>query len=180
MEQDQTQCAATEPWGYANLINAMEEALSLAANSPDPSTQNGAVLIGPAGDVICGDHNHFPKGVRQSPERWKRPLKYSFVEHAERNVIYSAARQGIPTEGTTIVCPWAACTECARAIVQAGIRTCVRLPLPGGTWAESIAIGDIIFEESGVHIVTLDLSLIKTSSLRHNGQVINASARCSQ
>jgi dCMP deaminase len=57
------------------------------------------------------------------PVRWARPLKYQFVEHAERNAIFNAARIGVKTEGC-----WAfmnfmptPCADCARALIQAGI-----------------------------------------------------------
>jgi deoxycytidylate deaminase len=80
-----------------------------AEKSTDPSTQNGAVLVGlpcsewthevndqgqleyvqrkPCREFIASA-NFFPQGVQESEERWTRPLKYKFVEHAERNVIY--------------------------------------------------------------------------------------------
>src|SRR4051812_44655189 len=62
-------------------------------NSTDPSTQNGAVLVHNMGKgrervVVANGANHFPAGVKESPERWERPAKYAWVEHAERNAIF--------------------------------------------------------------------------------------------
>src|SRR5687768_3524816 len=102
--------------------------------STDPNTQNAAVLIDdmPSGfddsgryilskKIVASGANHFPDGVKELPERWERPIKYSYVEHAERNCIYSAAKRGIKTDGLVMYCPWFACADCARAIIQAGI-----------------------------------------------------------
>lgn len=91
-------------------------------HATDPSTQNGCVLVRPdIQEVVSYGANHFPEGVESSDARWERPLKYAYVEHAERNAIYSAARRGIKTKGLHMYCYWAACADCARAIIQAGI-----------------------------------------------------------
>ena len=76
--------------------------------------------------AVAGLHEHFgvPEGeMILHPERWERPLKYDFVEHAERNAVYNAARVGIPTNGCTAYLNWEPypCKECAKAFAQAGI-----------------------------------------------------------
>ena len=68
-------------------------------NSHDTSTQNGALLVDDCLRVVLSDHNRFPNGVNQDDDRWKRPAKYKYIEHAERNVIYRAAKDGIKTHG---------------------------------------------------------------------------------
>ncbi|MEK7754711.1 MAG: deaminase, partial [Acidobacteriota bacterium] len=55
------------------------------------------------------------------PERLERPTKYLWMEHAERNGIYNAARAGTATQSCTIYVEIMPCMDCARAIVQAGI-----------------------------------------------------------
>ena len=50
-----------------------------------------------------------------------RPEKYNWIEHAERNAIYSAAKTGIALENATIYVELMPCVECARTIIQAGI-----------------------------------------------------------
>ncbi len=54
-------------------------------------------------------------------ERTEAPEKYVWIEHAERNALYLAARRGIRTRGCTLVVELVPCVECARAIIQAGI-----------------------------------------------------------
>lgn len=48
-------------------------------------------------------------------------MKYIWIEHAERNAIYQAARLGLCTDGCTLAVELVPCIECARAIIQAGI-----------------------------------------------------------
>jgi len=128
-------------------------------NSTDKSTQNGAFLIAtesffPVEPLIFGC-NHFPDGVIETPERWTRPLKYSFVEHAERDVIYKAARNGIGTDGLTMVVCWAACADCGRAIIEAGIKHVITHKVAehdSPQWKESIAIADQMFKEAGIKV----------------------------
>ena len=66
--------------------------------------------------------NTFPNGVVATIEaRTEAPFKYLWIEHAERNAIYHAARRGISTEGCTMFIDLSPCVDCARAIIQAGL-----------------------------------------------------------
>jgi dCMP deaminase len=101
------------------LQKLMAKAYANANASPDPSSQNGAVLVKrqPNGmlDVVANGYNHFYKGVPGEVE--DRDQKLKEIEHAERDVLYGAAARGIETKGSIMVCPWAACYDCARAII---------------------------------------------------------------
>jgi dCMP deaminase len=107
-------------------IDYLREACRYAAqHSHDPDTQNGAVLVTSRQTIFAA--NCVPPGVARHEHRLARPFKYDFVEHAERAVIYKAAATGIPAAGGTLYCPWFACTDCARAIVMAGIKEVIGL-----------------------------------------------------
>jgi dCMP deaminase len=94
----------------------------VAGRSKDPATQIGCIIVGPAHEIRSTGYNSFPRGIRDDvPERRERPEKYLWIEHAERNAIYNAARAGTPLEGCTIYVEIMPCMDCARAIVQAGI-----------------------------------------------------------
>ena len=125
---------------------AMELAFSMAARSPDPSTQNGAVLIDRKGWLIGLGYNRFPDKVACTEERLKRPAKYHLIWHAEESALYDAVRRGFDLDRSTLVCPWQACSECAKAIVGLGVSRIVRLNnnAPNVSWDESIRYGDII------------------------------------
>lgn len=128
------------------------------AESQDKHTQNGALLRSARGIVITAANRLPPIVVTEN--RLERPEKYMFIEHAERNVIYAAARAGIGTHGATLYCPWFACADCARAIIQCGVAKVVghvkpRLCTPT-RWKSSIAAADAMLWEAGVEMLFLD------------------------
>ncbi len=155
--------------------------------STDPSTQNGAILVNEEGEALAEGANHFPQGVEEKEGRWERPLKYSYVEHAERNVIYAACRQGIKTEGLVMYCPWAACDNCARAIIQAGIKEVIchhdphaedgqRFGMPvHPQWSKSIEVALGMLKEAGVglHWVAEKLYPDNDLKVRFNGKMVS-------
>lgn len=96
-------------------------------NSRDPSTKVGAVILRP--DKTCASlgYNGFPRGVKDTPERYKdRDLKYKLVVHAELNAILTARE---PLANYTLVSTVLPCNECAKAIIQSGL-ACVVCPEP--------------------------------------------------
>ena len=107
---------------HTDIMNEvyLKKAYIYASRSQDPSTQNGAILIHPEKGIVLGASNSLVEGSHD--DVWSSERKYHYVEHAERNVLYKAARRGIPTVGLTLCCPWFACSDCARAIVQCGIK----------------------------------------------------------
>ncbi len=151
-------------------------AYRVAKSSVDPSTQNGAILIQSDGSVRAMGCNRLPDNIASKPERWERPLKYKVVEHAERNVIYKAARYGIATDGLIMVCPWAPCTDCARAIIQSGIKKLIthkqaydRSP---DSWRVDIDLALSMLAEASIDVLMFD-GFVGVPSLRHSGQVWN-------
>jgi len=98
----------------------------VASRSKDPNTQVGCIIAGPAHEIRSTGYNSLPRGIRDNLQaRLERPAKYLWMEHAERNAIYNAARCGTALEGCTIYIELMPCMDCARAIVQAGIREVV-------------------------------------------------------
>jgi len=93
--------------------------------SKDQSTQIGAVVVGLDNEVLSTGYNSFPRGLDDSiQERQERPEKYFWFEHAERNAIYNAARIGVSLKNSTIyLTSGIPCMDCARGIVNSGIKT---------------------------------------------------------
>lgn len=144
--------------------------------STDPNTQNGAILISPKdGMPVAQAANHFPYGVEEKEERWEKPLKYRFVEHAERNVIYKAARYGVSTFGLIMYCPWFSCADCARAIVQSGIAEVIghnlEIHKTQTHWLEEIKIAEEILTEGGVKFKRVNGKVGKIS-IKFAGEII--------
>jgi len=149
-----------DPLAYRWLRKAYENAYDF---SDDPSTQNGSVLI-PAGHISnlpCFGANHFPHNVEVTPERLAdRDTKLFFMEHAERDAIYTAAIRGIPTLNATLYVPWFACADCARAIISTGITRVVghkqMMDKTPERWVASIQAADVMLDEAGVQRVYYD------------------------
>jgi dCMP deaminase len=93
--------------------------------SKDQSTQIGAVVVGEGNNVLSTGYNSFPRGLDDSlQERQERPEKYYWMEHAERNAIYNAALEGVSLKNSTIyLTSGLPCMDCARGIVNSGIKT---------------------------------------------------------
>ena len=134
-------------------IECLREACRYAVqHSHDPETQIGAVLVTSRQTIYAA--NCVPPGIARSEHRLSRPYKYDFVEHAERAAIYKAAAAGAATAGGKLFCPWFACTDCARAIVAAGIKEVVGLiALRNATparWLLKVEMAEKMLEEAGV------------------------------
>jgi len=131
--------------------------------SPDPSTKNGAVIVGRYGEVISYGVNKFPKGIAETESRLAdKKTKYRLVVHAENGAVFNAARHGKSTEGGILYCPFYACSECAKAIVQGGIVRVVghaQLMAKAAdhtTWVQSIVEAWEVLHEAGVECVLYD------------------------
>ena len=85
----------------------------------------GALAVGPDHDIRLSGFNGLPNGVSDLPERLVFPEAYKWGEHAERNLIYFAAKNGIALKGCTIYTQIPPCGECTRAIIAAGFIECV-------------------------------------------------------
>jgi dCMP deaminase len=124
----------------------------IAEWSRDPSTRVGAVIVRPNHTIASLGYNGLPRGVQDTPDRLHdRPTKLAMTVHAEVNAILSARE---PLHGYTIyVHPMHPCSQCAAAIIQAGIRRVVTIPGDGdGRWAESFRVSQEMFGEAGVHV----------------------------
>lgn len=129
----------------------MDRAKDAAKKSPNRIRQVGSVLAADGGAPISAC-NSFPAGVRDIDERHEGDGRFIWMEHAERNALFEAARRGVATAGATLVTTLFPCIDCARAIVQSGVaRLCAPEPdFAEPTWGESFKISRIILEEGGV------------------------------
>jgi dCMP deaminase len=134
----------------------MDLALHIASWSKDPSTKVGCVVVGPENGIRSVGYNGFPRGSRDDiSERYERPIKYRWTEHAERNAIYNAARIGVSLANCRIYLPWYPCMDCARGIVQSGISMVVayRPDNDHPTWGPDFRLSSELFAEAKVRVV---------------------------
>ncbi|MXN17719.1 dCMP deaminase [Pseudooceanicola sp. GBMRC 2024] len=132
----------------------------LAGFSEDRDRQVGAVIVGSGHVIRATGWNGLPRGIAADDDRLDRASgrKFHWVEHAERNAIFNAARIGVSLEGCTLYTNVFPCADCARALIQAGI-TELCAPCPparDSKLGESFAISARMLAEAGVdHVVTV-------------------------
>lgn len=102
----------------------MNIAHTIAQRSQDPSTQAGAVVVTQNNVLVGAGYNGWPRGVDGDVLPWDRDgdflnTKYAYVVHAEENSIYNANNS---TDNCRIYCTLFPCNECAKTIIQNGIK----------------------------------------------------------
>ena len=147
------------------LHRLMETAKHIAdTHSKDRSTKLACLIADEDLSPLSWGYNGFPRGVNDNlDERHQRPAKYLWAEHAERNAIYNAARSGIKLKGGIMILPrLVPCVDCARAIIQSGIKKLYieNEALTGDNpravvWRENWDIVKSMFDESGVEVIVL-------------------------
>lgn len=133
----------------------MAIAQAVSTLSKDSSTKVGALILGKDGEGGPWGYNGAPRGCYADEDHrfMERPEKYMWAEHAERNAIYTAARTGFRTVGCSIYVTHPPCMDCARAIVQAGIKRVIAVRPTAEfaeRWAEHITRTKQLFAECGV------------------------------
>ena len=96
--------------------------------SKDPSTQVGACIVSQDNKILSMGYNGLPLGCSDDEFPWDREgefgeTKYPYVTHSELNAILNY--RGGSLEGTKLYVTLFPCNECAKAIIQAGIRNLV-------------------------------------------------------
>ena len=106
----------------------MGVAMLTGMRSKDPNTQVGACIVSADHKILSMGYNGLPTGCSDDEFPWGRegdPLenKYLFTTHSELNAILNY--RGGSLEGSTIYVSLFPCNECAKAIIQAGIKRIV-------------------------------------------------------
>lgn len=112
-------------------------AMLAAMRSKDPNTQVGACIVNKDNIIVSTGYNGMPKGCSDDEYPWERTgdaTKYPFVVHAELNAILNAA--GRDVRGSRIYVSLFPCNECAKAIIQSGIKEILYL---SDKYADSMA-----------------------------------------
>ena len=98
--------------------------------SKDPNTQVGACIVSPDKKIIGVGYNGFPIGCSDDELPWERDgdwieTKYPYVCHAELNAILNSSLPSL--KGATLYVALFPCNECAKAIIQVGIKKIIYL-----------------------------------------------------
>lgn len=128
--------------------------------SKDQSKKVGALFLAPGSlQILSQGYNGMSRGINETLiERWERPVKYKFVEHAERNAIYNACRHGTPLKDSICIVTMFCCSDCARALIQVGIKTLITVPpdYNNERWGEDFEYSMIMFNEVNIDIIFLE------------------------
>ena len=143
----------------------MGVALLASIRSKDPNTQVGACIV--SGDtnihikentILSIGYNGLPYGCSDDEFPWDRQgelleTKYPYVVHAELNAILNA--QGKSLKGTKIYVALFPCNECAKAIIQSGIKEVIYL---SDKYSETdiVKASKKMFESAGVKLTKLN------------------------
>ncbi|MFP4523408.1 MAG: deoxycytidylate deaminase [Candidatus Nanoarchaeia archaeon] len=105
----------------------MGVAMLSAMRSKDPSTQVGACIVNPDKKIVGTGYNGWPIGIADEDLPWGREgstldTKYVYVVHAEQNAILNSTQQ---LKDCTIYVALFPCNECAKTIIQSGIKEVV-------------------------------------------------------
>lgn len=101
----------------------MGVAMLAARRSKDPNTQVGACIVSQDNIIISTGYNGLPNGCSDDEYPWEREgeeTKYPYVVHAELNAILNA--NGRDLRGSRLYVALFPCNECAKAIIQAGVK----------------------------------------------------------
>lgn len=151
-------------------------ALLSAQRSKDPSTQVGACIVNEDKRVLSIGYNGMPNGCSDDDMPWNRitdssekliNTKYAYVCHAELNAICNANTRDLG--GSTVYVTLFPCNECAKAIIQSGIKKVIYLSDKYSD-TESTIVAKKLFDMAGVtyvpfsdtgdsnKVITLDLN----------------------
>ncbi|NCC55306.1 MAG: dCMP deaminase family protein [Erysipelotrichia bacterium] len=131
-----------------------------ALRSKDPSTQVGACIVSADKKVVGIGYNGLPRGCDDDEFPWVREgtflnTKYPFVVHAELNAILNSNQD---LRGCSLYVSLFPCNECAKAIIQAGIK---RIVYECDKYADtdSVKASKRMLLSAGVELVQLTYSL---------------------
>lgn len=131
-------------------------AMLSAQRSKDNSTQVGACIVNDEHKIVSVGYNGMPTGCSDDDMPWEREgdssldTKYPFVCHAELNAILNSSFGSL--SGCTLYVTLFPCNECAKAIIQSGIK---RVVFYNNKYAgtEAVKASCILFDRCGIETV---------------------------
>ncbi len=140
-----------------------------ALRSKDPSTQVGACIVDENKKVVSIGYNGLPIGCSDDEFPWNREggmldSKYAFVVHAELNAILNSPRS---LKGCTLYVSLFPCNECAKAIIQSGIRKVI-YECDKYADQDNVIASKRMLRSAGVELVQLNKKISIEVKVEHN------------
>ncbi|OGY94166.1 MAG: hypothetical protein A2406_01660 [Candidatus Komeilibacteria bacterium RIFOXYC1_FULL_37_11] len=129
----------------------------IAQRSKDPSTQTGAVVVDKNNVVLGVGYNGWPRGIKEGHFSWSNNYghnkknilntKYPYVVHAEVNAILNTNQSA---ENAKLYCLLFPCNECAKIIIQSGIKNIIYQDDRSDKDANNFIVSKKLFDLAGV------------------------------
>lgn len=125
-----------------------------------PAIKIGAIIV-KSGSIISSGFNNFPNNVDSSKkERYEKPERFLWIEHAERNAIYNAAKNGINIDGAEMyISAHLPCPDCTKAIINSGIKKIIVNPGSGPDtepWISYRKISTQMLKEANIQVINVE------------------------
>lgn len=118
--------------------------------SKDPATQVGSVIVNERKQILGIGFNGFPRGVEDKPEMYTdRNIKLMYVSHAERNALDNCLVD-LFSQNAVLYCTLFPCTDCAKGIIQRGIKRVVSFYPESDRFAPDISTD--MLKQAGVEL----------------------------
>jgi len=134
-----------------------------AMRSKDPNTQVGCCIVSPENRILSMGYNGAPNGFDDSEFPWDRvgeklDTKYMYVCHSELNAILNYRGDTNDLKGAKIYVYYFPCNECAKAIIQAGIKEVIyAIPYDRDNHSEEMEASIRMFNKCGVSYRLVEL-----------------------
>lgn len=139
----------------------MTMAKVIAERSKDPSSQVGCCIVNKKNFIVGLGYNGFPRGCDDDIFPWKKEgdfheTKYAYVVHAEQNAIINTNQMDL--NDTIMYVTRHPCNECAKFIIQSGIKKIYYLtnPIPD----DPATIASIrMFHSAGIELIHFEKTM---------------------
>ena len=128
-----------------------------ALRSKDPNTKVGACIVNEKKRIVGIGYNGLPYGCSDDEFPWERDgdfleTKYPYVVHAEPNAILNSTNK---LDNATLYVTLFPCNECAKLIIQSGIKEIVTDSKASSKWGDSCKVAVEMFKGAGVKITNV-------------------------
>ena len=144
-------------------------AMLTAARSKDPSSQVGCIIVDDNNHILSLGYNGAPNGFSDSSFPWQRegePLetKYLYVVHSEMNAILNFPGDRSKLSGVKMYVTLFLCNECAKAIIQSGVKEVIYL---NDKYAKTngVIASKLMFKKCGVSFREYHLSALAKKNI---------------
>lgn len=153
--------------------------------SDDPTAKIGAIFIDSDYQILSIGCNHSPYQIHLNSnnerntllsntinELTKQKTKYAWIEHAERNAIFNAEKNGVSLKDSICITTLVPCIECTRAIISVGVKEIFTfIPCGPSVWADAFKVSTKLLNKAHipVNIIKINNNDVKNIDLGKYG-----------